>query len=69
MWKNGPKTNSEWYQCIKDGLIICVVHETFKRSSKKGARPRSKTNKYPNMTNSKGFKLFTNGVKVWMKKS
>ena len=26
-------------------------------------------NKYPNMMNSKGFKLLTDGVEVWMKKS
>ena len=26
-------------------------------------------NKYPDMMNSKGFKLLTDGVKVWMKKS
>ena len=26
-------------------------------------------NKYPNMTNGKGFKLLTDGVKVWMKKA
>ena len=35
----------------------------------KSSRLLEFVSKYPNMMNGKGFKLLTDGVKVWMKKS